>query len=135
MGCSTCGTVTNGKVSGCGSGGGCSTGGCNRLNVYDWFAELGREKQKNFIKYALFFTRETMMLSNGLSTKLEGEEIVYAQRFVPYLSIEKLEKIAVFLNKLHYYIERNANPKSQMTAFCIRMSNIIAEKEVEMVSY
>ena len=99
------------------------------------FAELGREKQKNFIKYALFFARETMMLMNGLPSKLEGEEIVYAQRFVPYLSIEKLEKIAVFLNKLHYYIERNANPKSQMTAFCIRMSNIIAEKEVEMVSY
>jgi cell fate regulator YaaT (PSP1 superfamily) len=40
MGCSTCGTVTNGKVGGCGSGGGCSTGGCNRLNVYDWFADL-----------------------------------------------------------------------------------------------
>lgn len=99
------------------------------------FAELGREKQKNFIKYALFFARETMMLMIGLPSKLEGEEVVYAQRFVPYLSIEKLEKIAVFLNKLHYYIERNANPKSQMTAFCIRMSNIIAEKEVEMVSY
>jgi DNA polymerase III subunit delta' len=107
----------------------------NMQQVVSRFAELGREKQKNFVKYALFFTRETMMLSNGLPSKLEGEEIVYAQRFVSYLSIEKLEKIAVFLNKLHYYIERNANPKSQMTAFCIRMSNIIAEKEVEMVSY
>lgn len=40
MGCSSCGTVTNGKPSGCGSGGGCSTGGCNRMNVFDWFADM-----------------------------------------------------------------------------------------------
>src|SRR5580704_3112608 len=38
MGCSSCGT--GGKVSGCKSNGGCSTGGCNRLNVHDWLANL-----------------------------------------------------------------------------------------------
>src|SRR6476619_3774521 len=37
MGCSSCGT---GKPSGCKSNGGCSTGGCNRLNVHDWLANL-----------------------------------------------------------------------------------------------
>ena len=40
MGCASCGVVTNGKTEGCGSGGGCSTGGCNRMNVYDWFADM-----------------------------------------------------------------------------------------------
>ena len=40
MGCASCGVVTNGKPSGCGSGGGCSTGGCNRMNVFDWFADM-----------------------------------------------------------------------------------------------
>jgi cell fate regulator YaaT (PSP1 superfamily) len=39
MGCSNCGTA-NGKPSGCKSNGGCSTGGCNRLNVYDWLSNL-----------------------------------------------------------------------------------------------
>jgi cell fate regulator YaaT (PSP1 superfamily) len=39
MGCSNCGTA-NGKPSGCKSNGGCSTGGCNRLNVHDWLANL-----------------------------------------------------------------------------------------------
>jgi cell fate regulator YaaT (PSP1 superfamily) len=38
MGCSSCGT--GGKVSGCKSNGGCSTGGCNRMNVHDWLANL-----------------------------------------------------------------------------------------------
>ena len=37
MGCTSCGT---GKPNGCKSNGGCTTGGCNRLNVYDWLSNL-----------------------------------------------------------------------------------------------
>lgn len=40
MGCSSCGTNKNGTPSGCKSNGGCSSGGCNRLNVHDWLANL-----------------------------------------------------------------------------------------------
>lgn len=39
MGCSSCGTA-GGKVLGCKSNGGCSSGSCNRMNVYDWLANL-----------------------------------------------------------------------------------------------
>ncbi|MEP6725752.1 MAG: regulatory iron-sulfur-containing complex subunit RicT [Bacteroidota bacterium] len=37
MSCGSCGT---GTPNGCKSNGGCSTGGCNRLNVHDWLANL-----------------------------------------------------------------------------------------------
>ena len=37
MGCDSCGTK---KPGGCKSNGGCSTGGCNRLNVHDWLMNL-----------------------------------------------------------------------------------------------
>jgi cell fate regulator YaaT (PSP1 superfamily) len=41
MGCSNCGTSSNGgKPSGCKSNGGCSTGGCNRMNTHDWLRNL-----------------------------------------------------------------------------------------------
>ena len=40
MGCSSCGTNKNGTPSGCKNNGGCSSGGCNRLNVHDWLANL-----------------------------------------------------------------------------------------------
>ena len=40
MGCSNCGVATNGKPAGCKSNGGCSTGGCNRMNTYDWLHNL-----------------------------------------------------------------------------------------------
>jgi cell fate regulator YaaT (PSP1 superfamily) len=37
MGCETC-SVNNGKPNGCKSNGNCMTGGCNKLNTYDWFS-------------------------------------------------------------------------------------------------
>lgn len=40
MGCESCGSGANGKPSGCQSNGGCSTGGCNRMNVFDWLGDL-----------------------------------------------------------------------------------------------
>lgn len=40
MGCGSCGTGASGKPGGCKDNGGCSTGGCNRLNVYDWLNSL-----------------------------------------------------------------------------------------------
>jgi cell fate regulator YaaT (PSP1 superfamily) len=40
MGCGSCGTATGGKPGGCKSNGGCATGGCNRMNTYDWLMNL-----------------------------------------------------------------------------------------------
>jgi cell fate regulator YaaT (PSP1 superfamily) len=41
MGCGSCGTNgKDGKPSGCKSNGGCSSGGCNRLNVHNWLSDL-----------------------------------------------------------------------------------------------
>ncbi len=40
MGCGNCWTGASGKPAGCKSNGGCSTGGCNRLNVFDWLSAL-----------------------------------------------------------------------------------------------
>ena len=37
MGCGNCGT---GKPNGCKSNGGCTTGGCNRMNVHDWLLNM-----------------------------------------------------------------------------------------------
>jgi cell fate regulator YaaT (PSP1 superfamily) len=40
MGCGNCGTSANGKPAGCKSNGGCSSGGCNKLNVFDWLSTI-----------------------------------------------------------------------------------------------
>ncbi len=43
MGCGNCGSTQNGDSCtspGCGSNGDCSTGGCNKLNTYDWLNHM-----------------------------------------------------------------------------------------------
>lgn len=40
MACGACGNRADGKVAGCRSNGGCSSGGCNRLNVFNWLANI-----------------------------------------------------------------------------------------------
>ena len=40
MGCGTCGTSKDGSPGGCQSHGHCASGGCNRMNVHDWLANL-----------------------------------------------------------------------------------------------
>jgi|GEM_PF-2339536 len=39
MGCA-CGTEKDGKVSGCNNNGACQTGGCNKMNVFDWLSNM-----------------------------------------------------------------------------------------------
>jgi cell fate regulator YaaT (PSP1 superfamily) len=40
MGCSSCSSGTDGAPKGCGSKGNCSTGGCNKLNTFDWLSHI-----------------------------------------------------------------------------------------------
>jgi cell fate regulator YaaT (PSP1 superfamily) len=39
MGCS-CGTSKSGKTAGCKNNGACQTGGCNKMNVFDWLSNM-----------------------------------------------------------------------------------------------
>ncbi len=47
MGCS-CGTKKDGKVAGCDNNGACSTGGCNKMNVFDWLSNMGMPGNSSF---------------------------------------------------------------------------------------
>jgi cell fate regulator YaaT (PSP1 superfamily) len=47
MSCS-CGTSVEGKTAGCNNNGGCSTGGCNKLNTFDWLSNMHEPAQEKF---------------------------------------------------------------------------------------
>ena len=49
-GCTSCSTLTTpeGKVTGCQNNGGCLTGGCNKLNVFDWLSNMDTPVHKSF---------------------------------------------------------------------------------------
>ena len=47
MGCA-CGTKKDGKVSGCNNNGACGTGGCNKMNVFDWLSNMDMPVEDRF---------------------------------------------------------------------------------------
>lgn len=91
---------------------------CLRNNVVDmhkWverMAGLGREGQKNFIQYALYYTRELVLAKKGLSKgQLNEDETKFANTIIPVWDLPQFERLNTLFNKGFYYIERNANPK------------------------
>jgi len=47
MGCA-CGTKKDGKTAGCNNNGACSTGGCNKMNVFDWLSNMDMPGESRF---------------------------------------------------------------------------------------
>lgn len=77
MGCS-CGTSAEGKTAGCNNNGGCSTGGCNKLNVFDWLSNMDIPAHEQFEIVEVRFKngrKEFFRNSNKLDV-VTGEAIV-----------------------------------------------------------
>ncbi len=48
MACAGCSTSKDGTPSGCGNKGGCLSGGCNKLNTYDWLVDINLPEHEEF---------------------------------------------------------------------------------------
>lgn len=83
------------------------------LGWIDEISEAGRERQKNFLNYALHIMRESMMLNyaDASLVKLGEEEQGFVRKFSPFIHTNNVERFMDELNKAHYHMERNANPK------------------------
>jgi DNA polymerase III subunit delta' len=106
----------------------------NTQNLVDWvddFSKAGRENQKIFLKYALFFLRECAMVGlTGQSEKLEGEELKFAQGLSARLLPTQFEAISKILNRLYFAVERNANPKVIFMSNSFRIASVFINEEV-----
>ncbi len=95
------------------------------------FFEGGRENQKIFLKYALFFLRECAMVRlTGQSDKLEGEELKFAQGLSARLMPEQFETLSKIFNRLYYAVERNANPKVIFMSNSFRIASVFRNEDV-----
>lgn len=77
------------------------------------FPKLGRENQKNFLLYAINVFRQVLLIQMDLSqiVLLQGEELDFVKKFGDNFKGEQLEDAINLLEKTHYKVERNANPK------------------------
>jgi DNA polymerase III subunit delta' len=83
------------------------------MEISESCSKLGRENQKNFLKYGIKLMREVLMVLAGAETlvHLPANEKEFVVKFSAYINPAKTEAIINELEKAHYHIERNANPK------------------------
>jgi DNA polymerase-3 subunit delta' len=87
--------------------------GMQVIDFVESASKFGRENQKNLLKYGIKLLREAMMILSGAEhlVHLPGNEKEFVVNFSKTLSLAKAEAIINELEKAHYHIERNANPK------------------------
>ena len=76
-------------------------------------AKLGRENQKNFLRYGINLIRESVLILSAAENlvHLPQAELEFITNFSKVINLAKAEAIVAELEKAHYHIERNANPK------------------------
>ncbi|GAB2701047.1 DNA polymerase III subunit delta' [Mucilaginibacter koreensis] len=82
-------------------------------NFVEPIAKAGRENQKNFLRYGISYLRECCLLLAGAEelVHLPPAELETAKKMVNFITLPMAEAICAELEKAHYHIERNANPK------------------------
>jgi DNA polymerase-3 subunit delta' len=95
------------------------------------FAKLGRENQKQFLKYGLHFMREYMalkMTGDDKNAHLQGKELSTAQNLTKVIEFDQIEKIVKLFTDCAYFVERNANPKVLFLDTSIQLNQILKRK-------
>jgi len=88
--------------------------GLNIIQICDdEISKLGRENQKLFLLYSINVLRQIVLLNQGLDQLvfLKNAELEFVKKFSEISSLEKLQVAIEMLEKTHYSVERNANPK------------------------
>ncbi|MFY7879549.1 MAG: ATP-binding protein [Lacibacter sp.] len=108
------------------------TGPVAQVKWVDQVSELGREKQKQFLRYFNHLLEQSIRLRTmgEENLPLTGTEKDFSVRLNKLCDISQMEAITGELDKAAYYIERNANAKMLFMALTLKLYHIIANKAV-----
>lgn len=93
---------------------------------------LGREKQKQFLRYFNHLLEQAIRqrVMGDANTLLPANELDFAIRLNKIADISQQQAIIEELDRASYYIERNANAKILFQALTIKLYHIIQDKIV-----
>ena len=107
------------------------TGPVAQTKWVDDISKLGREKQKQFLRYF------NHLLEQAIRTRIMGDSLYlpdkerdFANRLNKIAALEQQQAIIEELDRAAYYIERNANAKILFHALTIKLYHIIQDKIV-----
>jgi DNA polymerase-3 subunit delta' len=109
------------------------TGPVAQTKWVEEISRLGREKQKQFLKYFSHLLDQAVRLRILKDTGVGGfgeAERDFAERLNKIAGIEQQQAIVEELDKASYYIERNANAKMLFHALTIKLYHIIKDNIV-----
>jgi DNA polymerase-3 subunit delta' len=112
------------------------TGPIAQVKWIDEVSKLGRERQKQFLRYFNHLLEQAIRLSvkGEDNIQLPGNEYDFAQRLNKIAGFEQQQAIIEELDKSTYYIERNANAKMLFHALTIKLYHIIANQQVASIT-
>ncbi|HVF96569.1 MAG TPA: hypothetical protein VM871_04580 [Flavisolibacter sp.] len=116
------------------------SGAAMQLKVVEEIARLGRENQKQFLRYfihlleqALRLTVVSSAMAENLLQGMSSGERDFALKLNKVMSLEQKEAISEEADKASYYIERNANAKILFHALTIKIYHIVKNNVVVSV--
>ena len=76
-------------------------------------SKIGRESQKNLLRYGINLIRECIMTLSQVDelVHLPAAELDFVKNFSKQIDLARAEALINEMDKAHYHIERNANPK------------------------
>jgi DNA polymerase-3 subunit delta' len=107
-----------------------------QVKFVDEVSKLGREKQKQFLRYFNHLLEQSIRIRVlGADGVFLGEnEKDFAQRLNKIASVSQQQSIIEELDRAAYYVERNANAKILFHALTIKLYHIIQNKTLILMS-
>jgi DNA polymerase III subunit delta' len=102
------------------------------LKLSEWInevASIGREKQKQFIAFAIKTIRQSIMLGLSFPSGINPADEDFLNKFSPFINYENGSQIAEELNNAFYAIERNAHTKILFMSVSLKIHNYFPQRK------
>ncbi len=102
------------------------------LKLSEWINEtatIGREKQKQFIAFAIKTIRQSILLGLNYPSGINPADEDFLNKFSPFINYENGAQIAAELNNAYYAIERNAHIKILFMSVSIKIHNYFPQRK------
>jgi DNA polymerase-3 subunit delta' len=97
------------------------------IPLADEFDTFTKETQKGLFEYGLRILRELFLYTQSAEqlVRIEGEELVFVQKFSKVFNIGNLEHIIGLISEAHFHIERNVRAKIAFLDTSLSISRLI----------
>ncbi len=102
------------------------------LKLSEWINEvatIGREKQKQFIAFAIKTIRQSILLGLNYPSGINPADEDFLNKFSPFINYENGAQIAEELNSAYYAIERNAHTKILFMSLSIKIHSLFPQRK------